>query len=82
MNTYRASNGRKSAQFLAVMKMPRLQNELEIVLVETTTLSTKSIYKEFSKPTSRSVMILPFLATTKASFWKDGKKRLLPSIQI
>ncbi len=63
----------ESAQFLAVMKMPRLQNELEIVLVETTTLSTKSIYKEFSKTYIEISDDLTFFGNNKGFIWKTEK---------
>jgi len=38
-----------SPNMLAIVKMPRLQNQLEVILYETTEGATKSIYKESSE---------------------------------
>lgn len=63
----------ESTQFLAVMKMPRLQNELEILLVETATLSTKTIYKEISKTYIEISDDLTFFGNNKGFIWKSEK---------
>ncbi len=63
----------QTSQFLAVLKMPRLQNELEIVLVETETMATKSIYKETSETYIEIGDDLTFFGDNAGFIWKSEK---------
>lgn len=62
-----------TSQFLSVFKMPRLQNELEIVLVETSTGATKSIYKEKSDTYIEISNDLYFTKDNTAFIWKSER---------
>lgn len=63
----------ESTDFLAVMKMPRLQNQLEIVLVETKTNATKTIYKESSTTYIEISDDLTFFNNNNNFLWKSEK---------
>ncbi len=63
----------QSSDFLAVMTMPRLQNQLEIILVETNTLATKSIYSEVSKTYIEISDDLTFFGDNAGFIWKSEK---------
>ena len=63
----------EKSDFLSVMKMPRLQNQLEIVLVETNTLATKSIYKESSSTYIEISDDLTFYNDNNNFIWKSEK---------
>ena len=63
----------QTSQFLAVIKMPRLQNELEVVLIETETMATKSIYKETSETYIEIGDDLTFFGDNAGFIWKSEK---------
>lgn len=63
----------KTSQFLSVMKMPRLQNQLEIVLVETETFATSTIYKESSETYIEISNDLTFFGDNDGFIWKSEK---------
>lgn len=63
----------QTGQFLAVMKMPRLQNQLEIVLVETDNYSTSTIYKESSNTYIEISNDLTFFGNNAGFIWKSEK---------
>jgi dipeptidyl-peptidase 4 len=63
----------QTSDFLAVMTMPRLQNKLEILLVETSTLATKSIYNEESKTYIEISDDLTFFGDNAGFIWKSEK---------
>lgn len=63
----------EKSDFLSIMKMPRLQNQLEIVLVETNTLATKSIYKESSSTYIEISDDLTFYNDNNNFIWKSEK---------
>jgi len=63
----------QSSDYLAVMKMPRLQNILEIILVNSKDLSTKSIYKEASDTYIEISDDLTFYGDNAGFIWRTEK---------
>ncbi|MDC1222025.1 S9 family peptidase [Salibacteraceae bacterium] len=63
----------EKSDFLSIMKMPRLQNQLEIMLVETSSLATKSIYKESSNTYIEISDDLTFYNDNNNFIWKSEK---------
>jgi len=63
----------QSSDYLAVMKMPRLQNQLEILLVNSGDMSTQSIYKESSETYIEISDDLTFFDDNAGFIWRSEK---------
>lgn len=63
----------KSSDFLAVMKMPRLQNKLDIDLVSTKDYSSKTVYSESSDTYIEISDDLTFIGENDGFIWRSEK---------
>lgn len=63
----------EDAEWLAIMKMPRLQNVLELVLVNTKTWETKTVLKETSDAYIEIGNDLTFINDNAGFIWKSEK---------
>lgn len=63
----------QNSDFLAVIKMPRLQNELEILLVNTGDYTAKTVYKESSATYLEIGNDLTFYGDNAGFIWKSEK---------